>query len=154
MDNQLYDEVLDSLQTFVVKKERKQQLRQKISDTFEQKGILNRQWTITQLHIASLLKENGESNNRFLADKLNLTKAAVTKATKELLDENVIAAVQKAENKKEIYYTLSKEGEMLALVHDELHEKLRMRYIEIFKQFDEHELKAIRRFFKEVTEII
>lgn len=145
--NDVYEKVLDSLQTFLMKKERKQQLRNKIAEAFAETGkINNRSWTLTQLHITALLKKYEEANNRLLAEKLHISRAAVTKAVKVLLKENIVIENQKAENKKEIYYMLTDKGKELAAIHEKLHEKARLHYMKIFKLFSEQELDTINRF--------
>lgn len=111
-------------------------------------------WTLTQLHIVAIIKDNEGANNTTLSETLNISKPAVTKAVKKLLDQQMIEKVQKPENKKEVYYQLTHSGEMLAYIHGELHEQARSRYIEMFEKFNSNELDTIIRFLKTLTESI
>ncbi len=81
-------------------------------------------WTLTQLHIVAVIKEKGKANNIMLSEILNVSKPAITKAVKKLLEHNIL---EKKHNKKiikkEVYYLLTKSGEMLALIHNRLHEQ-------------------------------
>ncbi|GIN14297.1 hypothetical protein J26TS2_41640 [Shouchella clausii] len=111
-------------------------------------------WTLTQLHIVAIVKEKERANNTMLAEHLNVSKPAVTKAVKKLLDQQILEKIQQADNKKEVFYRLTKSGEMLAFIHDQLHEQARNRYMRIFAEFNSTELETIIRFLHALTENI
>lgn len=54
-------------------------------------------WTLTQLHIVAVIKEKGKANNIMLSEILNVSKPAITKAVKKLLEHNIL---EKKHNKK------------------------------------------------------
>lgn len=72
-------------------------------------------WTLTQLHIVAAIKEKGKANNITLSETLNVSKPAITKAVKKLLEHNILEKMQQEDNKKEVYYMLTKSGRCLRL---------------------------------------
>lgn len=110
---------------------------------------LKQDWTLTQLHILSMIQANpNESNNTFLSQQLNLSKPAITKAVKKLIDKDMVDYCHRQGDKKSVYYSLTEKGTQLAALHDELHEKAVASYLEFLQQFHEDELQVIERFLK------
>jgi len=107
----------------------------------------NKTWTITQLHIASLIKEKpSQSNNTFLAQQLKLSKPAVTKAINTLIEKDMVIAQKKKDNQKSIFYTLTDTGQQLAELHDRMHEIAIERYNQLLDSFSEDDLEVIAKF--------
>lgn len=148
MNNNKHEEVLQAIQNFITARERTVQKREDLA--FKTLGELDktqRRWTLTQLHILSLInKNNNLMNNASLAAKLNISKPAVTKAINILKNHDLILTTKKSNNNKELYYTLTDDGQKLANVHDQLHEKVKEQYIELFQAFSEEELDVVIRF--------
>ncbi|EHS04602.1 HTH domain protein [Staphylococcus lugdunensis VCU139] len=71
--------------------------------------------SLTQFHIIELIDKNDKINNKFLAKELNLSKPAVTKSIKKLLSKNLVVELNNEENKREIYYKLTKKGKNFLL---------------------------------------
>ncbi|MGX9291867.1 MarR family transcriptional regulator [Bacillus sp. A015] len=110
---------------------------------------LKQDWTLTQLHILSMIQANpNESNNTFLSQQLQLSKPAITKAVKKLIEKGMVDYCHRQGDKKSVYYSLTEEGTQLAALHDELHEKAVTSYLEFLHQFNEDELQVIERFLK------
>ena len=104
--------------------------------------------SLTQFHIIELIDKNDKINNKFLAKELNLSKPAVTKSIKKLLSKNLVVELNNEENKREIYYKLTKEGEKLSFIHDELHKQAVKKYEEVLKVFDDKEMETIIEFLQ------
>lgn len=112
------------------------------------------EWTLTQLHIVAVIKEKGKANNTTLAESLNISKPAITKAIKKLLEHHMIEKTQQKGNKKEVYYLLTQPGKLLAALHEQLHERAEMSYLRIFEKFNTDELETIIKFLNVMTENI
>lgn len=145
-------EALDALEQFIKEREAADKIRKQINMGQEESIISD--WTLTQLHIVAFIKEKGRANNTILSKSLNVSKPAITKAVRKLLEHHILEKIQEKDNKKEVYYLLTKSGEMLALIHAQLHEQARERYLRIFDEFNTAELETIIRFLKTVTENI
>jgi len=146
------EEALESLQHLITEREAAQK-RRKV-DKAGQEEVLVLDWTLTQLHIVATIKEKGRANNTFLSESLKLSKPAITKAVKKLLQHNILAKMHQEENKKEVYYLLTESGEKLALIHNQLHEQARNSYLSILDNFNIAELETIIKFLNAVTENI
>ncbi len=144
-------EALEALEQFIKEREAADRIRKQTKISQEQSIISD--WTLTQLHIVATVKEKGRANNTTLSESLNVSKPAITKAVRKLLEHHILEKIQE-ENKKEVYYLLTKSGEMLALIHAQLHEQARDRYLRIFDEFNTAELEIIIRFLHTITESI
>lgn len=134
--------------------ERESAERRRKGRKVSQEEVIVSDWTLTQLHIIAVIKEKGKANNLMLADMLHVSKPAITKAVKKLLEHNLLEKTQQGDNKKEIYYILTKSGEMLAFIHNQLHEQAKNRYLRILNDFNTTELETIIRFLNAITENI
>ncbi|WP_077300979.1 MarR family transcriptional regulator [Virgibacillus pantothenticus] len=100
-------------------------------------------WTLTQFHIVTLLKEHELMNNTNLAKELNVSKPAVTKAIKKLLEHCIIVEKQNEGNKKETFYVLTEKGEQMASIHEKLHKNAEDQYLSLFDAFNKEQLETI-----------
>jgi len=146
------EEALESLQHLITEREAAQKRKRVDKSGKEEAFVLD--WTLTQLHIVATIKEKGMANNTYLSENLKLSKPAITKAVKKLLQQNILMKIQQEDNKKEVYYLLTESGEKLALVHNQLHEKARIRYLSILDNFNIVELETIIKFLNAVTKNI
>lgn len=140
-----YEQLLTVIERTITKRE--SVMKQKVTETNADSKI-SREWTLTQLHIVDIINTNEVANNRMLSDQLAISKPAVTKAVKKLMSHYMLIEVELANNKKESYYALTEKGKQLAQLHEQLHEKARRKYIEIFEEFSDTELEVIQRFFE------
>ncbi|GGP08623.1 MarR family transcriptional regulator [Oceanobacillus neutriphilus] len=145
-------EALEALEQFIKEREAADKIRKQAKISQEQSIISD--WTLTQLHIVATIQEKGRANNTTLSESLNVSKPAITKAVRKLLEHHILEKIQEEENKKEVYYLLTKSGEMLALIHAQLHEQARENYLRIFDEFNTAELETIIRFLHAITESI
>lgn len=143
-------ETLNALQQLIKEKEASQK-RRSFSKTDKEDSIMM-DWTLTQLHIVSAIKAQGSANNTSLSKMLNVSKPAITKAIRKMLEKNVVVETRQEENQKEVYYLLTDYGEQLAKIHERLHEKARNRYLSLLDNFNEEELETIITFLKLVTD--
>ncbi|GIN98088.1 hypothetical protein J6TS1_39580 [Siminovitchia terrae] len=144
------EEALEALQNLITEREAAQKRRRVNKSGQEEALVLG--WTLTQLHIVAIIKEKGMANNTSLSESLRLSKPAITKAVRKLLQHNILVKTQQEDNKKEVYYLLTESGEELALIHDRLHEQARNRYLRILDNFNTVELETIIKFLKAITE--
>ncbi|MFD1413631.1 MarR family transcriptional regulator [Oceanobacillus jeddahense] len=145
-------EAIEALQQLIKDREAADRNRKAIKLNEEEASVSD--WTLTQLRIVAVIKEKGQANNTTLAEHLNISKPAVTKAIKKLLENQMVEKIQQVGNKKEVYYILTDFGNLLAAIHEELHERAEARYLDIFNHFDDHELETLITFFKLMTENI
>lgn len=83
VENKTYEQAFQAVQDFILKREKRAQHEQQAfaEEAFQEEESMRKHWTLTQLHIISLISESeADVNNAFLAAKLQISKAAVTKS--------------------------------------------------------------------------
>ncbi|NRF42564.1 MarR family transcriptional regulator [Bacillus subtilis] len=145
MNNSIHDELFQAIQQFALKRDKRVWQKVQIPSS-QHLDHLKKDWTLTQLHIISCLHTSKNVNNSFLASRLHISKAAVSKAIQALLKHNIITVTKKPGNKKEIFYTLTESGKELAGLHERLHQKAKEQYKQLFNEFSIDELKTVTAF--------
>lgn len=87
-----------------------------------------------------------EPNVTKLADQLYVTRGAISKATKKLLQKEDIATFQNADNKKEIYFKLTAKGKKINQQHEQLHDEFLISDQPVFESFSSKDLDTILQF--------
>ncbi|MCY7891859.1 MarR family transcriptional regulator [Bacillus vallismortis] len=150
MTNSIHEELFQAIQQFALKRDKRVLQKVQIPSrdmSSEHLEHLKKDWTLTQLHIVSCIHTSQNVNNSFLASRLHISKAAVSKAVQALLKHKIITVAKKPGNKKEIFYTLTESGRELAALHEQLHEKAMEKYEQLFKEFSIDDLKTVTAFF-------
>lgn len=100
----------------------------------------------SEIHCIEAIEKNTDPNVTKLADVLYMTRGAISKLTKKLLEKQLIETYQKENNKKEIYFRLTKEGKRLYDLHEELHREFQERDKVVFEQVTKEELESMLNF--------
>lgn len=101
------------------------------------------------IHCIEAIEDIENPNVTKLAEKLKMTRGAISKITKKLLANDLIEIYQHDNNKKEIYFKLTGSGKQLYLDHHIRHQKYMQRDQQFFAQQDEQELTIVKEFLKE-----
>lgn len=150
--NAIFEKIETLTHKMEVNKKDKKEISSLVLNTDES---LNKHWTIVQLHIVDVIKHSEEKvNNKYLADRLKVSKAAITKAINILIERNIIVENKQSDNKKSKYYLLTENGDKLALVHKEAHNKIKNDYYQMLGEFTEDELEIINKFLNKWENII
>ncbi|WP_313798906.1 MarR family transcriptional regulator [Cytobacillus sp.] len=143
-------EALNALQQLIKVREAAQKRRSFNKKETEESVVMD--WTLTQLHIVSVIKEKGSANNTSLAETLQVSKPAITKAIRKMLEKHVIVKTRQEDNQKEVHYLLTEYGEQLASIHARLHEQVKNQYLRLLDGFTTNELDTIIAFLKAITD--
>ncbi|MGX7263278.1 MarR family transcriptional regulator [Enterococcus crotali] len=108
----------------------------------------------SEVHCIEAIGKTVDPNVTKLADSLYMTRGAISKITKKLIKKNVIESYQKLENKKEIYFKLTKQGQEVFDLHEQLHEEFRKRDEVVYEQVTEAQYDDMLRFVKRYSEHI
>ncbi|HGE5805043.1 MarR family transcriptional regulator [Bacillus cereus] len=156
MTNIVHEQTLKAIEDFVITREKKKYASQEIiKELVSESENIKKNWTLTQLHIVSVIHESKQHmNNTLLSMELNISKATISKAIRVLIDNKILLTHQNIDNKKEIFYTLTDEGIQLAIIHNKLHKIAHERYIKLFQQFNDSELQIITNFLDAWKECI
>lgn len=86
-----------------------------------------------------------------ISEYMAMTRGAVSKICSRLQKKGAIEKIKLADNQKEIFFILTSEGERLFHAHEVLHQQSQARWSALFEQYDQHEKRAIKRFFTDVV---
>ncbi|MGO4548877.1 MarR family transcriptional regulator [Paenibacillus sp. 2TAB23] len=111
-------------------------------------GISSFPNSMTSVHVIDCIGNNEPINNVSIAEKMNLSKASITKISTKLLQEGYIKRSQLNDNKKEVYFSLSFKGKRIFEVHALMHEQIERNFISLMSSFTEAELQASLKFFQ------
>lgn len=106
---------------------------------------------LTSVHVIDCIGNNEPINNTALAEKMELSKASITKISVKLLEEGYIKRRQLNDNKKEVYFSLTAKGRQVFELHQRLHKLEEERFMRLLEPFTEAELHAILRFLQSVS---
>ena len=132
--------------------DRGEQLMEALNELIHKKEALDRlTWRTvardlnpTELRCVEYIGRRAGVNATRLAEAFSMTTGAAS--TKRLLARDLVTRYQKLENRKEVYFRLSPQGEELFAVLAEIRAKLNRRDEAIFTDLDEGVYDAILRF--------
>ncbi|MDG0810520.1 MarR family transcriptional regulator [Cohnella rhizosphaerae] len=118
------------------------------ADLARLQGISSIPSHMTSVHVIDCIGRHEPVNNTSIAEKMNLSKASITKISAKLLQEGFIKRSQLNDNKKEVYFSLSTKGRQIFEVHDMMHDKIEASFIRALDAFSEPELAASLKFIQ------
>ena len=101
--------------------------------------------TNTQEHILMLVADEALTNS-VLAKKLNVSQAAITKAVKPLLSQEMLETYRDENDARVLYYRLTEIGKPIALEHQHHHQHTLHTYEDVLSKFTKNEQGVISRF--------
>ncbi|GHU42016.1 MarR family transcriptional regulator [Clostridia bacterium] len=135
---------------------KQEQVIKTFREVFDKMAWLNRQrmeeclkpYKPSEIHCIEYIGCHDDPNVTRLAEAFYQTRGAISKMTKKLIQKGVIESYQKAENKKEIYFCLTPQGEAVYEIHEKLHQEFRERDQVVFKQIGKKELNRMLHFLE------
>ncbi len=109
--------------------------------------------TNTQEHILMLIENNSYTNTE-IAKELNVSQAAITKATKSLLAQGLLVAVRDRKDARVIRFSLTEEAKPIAAEHAHHHAHTLKTYEALLENYSVDEREVIGRFLSELVEKI
>ena len=105
----------------------------------------------SEVHCIECIGNHADSNVTKLAQSLYMTRGAISKLTKKLLDKGLIESYRKPDNKKEIYFALTEQGKAVYQIHEELHQEFRERDKAVFEHVTEEQFDGMLRFMEKYS---
>ncbi|PRP53149.1 MarR family transcriptional regulator [Bacillus halotolerans] len=109
------------------------------------------QLTMTEIHVLSCVGEHEPINVTSIADKMNTTKATVSRISTKLLGAGFLHRTQLSDNKKEVYFRLTPAGKKLHSLHQYYHQKVEQRFLSFFDRYTEEEILFAERLFRDLA---
>lgn len=103
-------------------------------------------FTSSEVHCIEYIEKNVDSNVTKLAESFFMTRGAISKLSKKLIEKGLIESYQKSDNKKEIYFRLTEQGKVIYKIHEDLHKEFQERDKAVFEQITEEQFNSMLSF--------
>ncbi len=124
-----------------VKYMEKQEILSKLTEDEKLHG-----YNYSEIHTIAAIGNLQEPNVTQIASSMNVTRGAISKITKKLLEQNLIEAYQRDGNKQKIFFRLTKSGQFLYDEHEKRHNLWLKRDNNFIKQFDHKTIEQVEQF--------
>lgn len=131
------------LMNLFVKYMEKQEILSKLTENEKLHG-----YNYSEIHTIAAIGDLAEPNVTQIANYMNVTRGAISKITKKLLEQKVIEAYQLDGNKQKIFFRLTESGQFLYDEHAKRHNLWLKRDSAFIKQFDPETVEQVERFMK------
>lgn len=105
----------------------------------------------SEVHCIEYIGKNVDSNVTKLAESFYMTRSAMSKITKKLIEKGFIESYQKRDNKKEIYFRLTKQGKEINKIHEKLHKEFQERDKVVFEEVTEKQFDSMLNFVEKYS---
>lgn len=109
-------------------------------------------FTPSEIHCIEYVGRTKDVNVTELAEAFYMTRSAISKLTKKLIEKQLIERYQKPDNKKEMYFTLTEKGKKIDRIHKELHREFKERDRAVFEGTSIEQFEAMLHFSEEYNE--
>lgn len=96
-------------------------------------------YTFIEVHCIEQIEKIEDPNVTKLSKIFNMTRGAISKIIKKLIEKGAVDIYRKPENKKEIYYKLTESGMSTFIEHEEMHRSRIERDKIVFSKLSEEE---------------
>jgi DNA-binding MarR family transcriptional regulator len=105
----------------------------------------------SEVHCIEYIGRNVDSNVTKLAESFYMTRGAISKIIKKLIEKGIIESYQKPDNKKEIYFRLTEQGKVIYKIHEKLHKEFQERDKAVFEQVTEEQFDSMLSFVEKYS---
>ena len=111
-------------------------------------------YNYSEIHTIAAIGDLKEPNVTQIARYMNVTRGAISKITKKLLEQNLIESYQQEGNRQKIFFRLTKSGQFLYDEHEKRHNLWLKRDDDFIKQFSPETIEQIEKFMKEFNDYL
>jgi len=116
------------------------------------KGLLPH-LSISGLHILDVIDTHERIKGVDIAREMGITKGAVSKITRKLLEQDLIRKTQLPDNLKEIYFSVTPLGAELAELHRLFHQQQDQKAMELLASYDAMSLETVAGFLEKLANL-
>lgn len=131
------------LMNLFVKYMEKQEILSKLTEDEKLHG-----YNYSEIHTIAAIGDLAEPNVTQIAKNMNVTRGAISKITKKLLEQNLIESYQRDDNKQKIFFRLTSSGQFLYDEHEKRHNLWLKRDHAFINQFDSETVEQVENFMK------
>lgn len=131
------------LMKLFVKYMEKQEILSKLTEDEKLHG-----YNYSEIHTIAAIGDLEDPNVTQIANFMNVTRGAISKITKKLLEQNLIESYQRDSNKQKIFFRLTESGQFLYDEHAKRHNLWLKRDDAFIERFDLKTIEQIEEFMK------
>lgn len=131
------------LMKLFVKYMEKQEILSKLTEDEKLHG-----YNYSEIHTIAAIGDLEDPNVTQIANSMNVTRGAISKITKKLLEQNLIESYQRDGNKQKIFFRLTELGQFLYNEHAKRHNLWLKRDNAFIERFDSKTIEQIEEFMK------
>lgn len=131
------------LMKLFVKYMEKQEILSKLTEDEKLHG-----YNYSEIHTIAAIGDLEDPNVTQIANSMNVTRGAISKITKKLLEQNLIESYQRDGNKQKIFFRLTESGQFLYDEHAKRHNLWLKRDNAFIERFDLKTIEQIEEFMK------
>ncbi|MDR1147103.1 MAG: MarR family transcriptional regulator [Spirochaetaceae bacterium] len=105
-----------------------------------------------EVHLLGIINEHPDENTSQLAARLGITKGAIAQITKKLLEKGLMTSFHPPENKKEVYFEMTKLGKKAVSGHNRHHQRLNSGLMKYFETLSDKDMQTILTFLDNIIE--
>ena len=125
--------------------------RHHLIKTIEEKKLkIMRENTFMEVHCIDFIERMQDANVSKLAKAFRVTKGAISKVTKRLIETGAIERYQKPDNKKEVYFKLTDIGREIYREHELMHQMRIERDIGFFSSLSHEEKERLNEYLNKI----
>ncbi|WP_339302259.1 MarR family transcriptional regulator [Paenibacillus sp. FSL H7-0737] len=109
--------------------------------------------SVSSLHVLDVINMHEGIKGADIARDMEITKGAVSKITRKLLDYDLIRKTQLPDNLKEIYFSMTPLGTELAELHRVFHQEKDQKVMELLTSFDAASLEIVADFLEKLARL-
>ena len=109
--------------------------------------------SVSSMHVLDVIHAHDGIKGIDIARELGITKGAVSKITRNLLEHGLIRKTRRPNNLKEIYFSVTPLGAELAEVHQAFHREQDQRATELMAGFDAASLEIVADFLEKLADL-
>lgn len=129
-------------------------IRNRLKEIYEKEEVLGKlafkgeyeNYGVSEIHCIDLIGEMKDPNVTKISQGMNMTRGAISKISKKLLNANLIEKYKKPDNDKEIYFKLTELGEKLYKQHEIKHKKWEERNDIFFNNISKEDQEIVANF--------
>lgn len=100
----------------------------------------------SEVHCIEYIGNHRDVNVTKLAEALYQTRGGISKITKKLTHKGIVSCFQKPDNRKEVFFRLTAQGEAIHAAHAALHQTFQARDKAIFEAMTDEQYKSMLQF--------
>lgn len=139
----------NTLMNLFVKYMEKQEILSKLTENEKLHG-----YNYSEIHTIAAIGDLEKPNVTEIANYMNVTRGAISKITKKLLEQKLIEAYQIKSNRQKIFFKLTEAGQFLYDEHEKRHNLWLKRDNAFIKQFSPETVEQVEKFMKEFNDYL